>query len=130
MKKSFSSSSVVSLLKPSFSSDRVLLILSPSKVVIDHKEYEAKPVEAHLPILQTVEKHYVAAIKYQICRLFNQFPCYYETVSSYITKLVMKVRLQMKVHFFNPIDQILVNSSLSTVKHDRDANHIYEGAAI
>lgn len=82
--------------------------------------------KAALPVLQTAQSLYVRAVDYHVYRLANCSTCYDKTVSSYIAKIVETVKLQMKAHFLDHIDTILIIDFLATSKLARDTRHIHE----
>lgn len=63
-------------------------------------------------------------------RLTNHSPKDDDTVSSYIGKLVIKVKSQIKALFFDQKDQILIIGFQATFKRTRDTNNFYECAAM
>lgn len=99
-------------------------------MVMDHKGHKATSEEPYLPVLKTVKKHYATAVDFRPYQLSNPSSRYDMTVSSYIAKLVKKVKLQIEAHFFNPKDRISTIRFLATFKLFSDANHIYERAAM
>lgn len=60
--------------------------------------------EVTLPVFQTIKMHYTAAVDFRTYRLARHSHHFDDTVSSYVTKLVNMVRLQMKAQFFDPKD--------------------------
>lgn len=77
-----------------------------------------------------MKKHYALAVDYRKYRLANRSPRYDDTVSSYVAKLVKKIKSQMKAHFFDPKDPIFIIGFLATFELTCDTNKIHEGAAM
>lgn len=129
-KKSSSPSSSMDLSPTLSSSDRESLVSNLSWLELEHKAHKAKNTETKLPVLQTVKKHYALAFDYRTYHLANRSSLYDVTVSSYIVKLVMKIKSQMKAHFFDPKDPISIIGFLATFKLACDTNKIHEGVAM
>lgn len=70
---------------------------------MEKKIRKAKPEEVEVAVIQTVEKRYVDYWPFQ---LPNHSQKYNGTVSRSIAKLVIKVKLHAKVHFFDTKDTI------------------------
>lgn len=87
-------------------------------------------VEAELFILQTVKEKYAQAIDYRTYRITNKSPKYDDTVFRYIAKWVKKFKSQMRTHYFDPGEPILIINSIATFKLAYDTNRIREGATI
>lgn len=82
----------------SSSSSLLSLLSSPAVSEVDSittrapKVRKRKPVEAEVLVLQVGEKNYAQALDYGIYQLASESSKYGETVSSYIVKLVKKVK--------------------------------------
>lgn len=86
--------------------------------------------EQKLPAIQTINQHYSQVFDYRTYLLANCSFWYEKTVSSYISRMIERVKLQIKTHFFNPGDSISSVGSLATFKLARNTNHALEGAAV
>lgn len=111
-----SPSSLIELLKSSSSFDRETLISSLPTMVVDHRTHKVKSAKPHLFVLQTVKKHYEAAVDYQTYRLFYRSSRCDKMVFSYIGKLVEKSKPLMKAHFLILKDPILIIKFLAILK--------------
>lgn len=100
--------------KSFFLSGREWLILKLSKIVIHHTAHKTNSTEEPLSVLQMTERHYETAIDLWTFCLFKQSSHYDEKISSYIAKLIKKVKMQMKVDFFNSKDPISTFRFLAT----------------
>lgn len=98
-KSSSSSSSSMSIHTSPPSLNQELVKLNLSKSILKCKARVAMFGSITLPILQTVQKHYTAAIDYPTYRLASRYQRYDNAVSSYVTKRIKKAKLQMTVHF-------------------------------
>lgn len=94
------------------------------------------PLQFYLPvieptflILQTVKEQYILAVNYQIDRVANHPTRHDTTVSSHITKLVAKVKSQMKAHSFESSDFISIIVFLVALELACDTNCIHEKPA-
>lgn len=75
-------------------------------------------------------ENYALAVDYRTYRFENHSLRYDKTDSTYIAKIVKKVKSQMKAHLCNPKDRIYLIGFLATLKHACDTNRNYEGAAV
>lgn len=78
---------------------------------------------------QTVRSHYSRTI-YRAYRLANCSFCYDETVLSYISKIVEKVKSLERAHFLDLSNIISIIGFLATLKLACDTNRIPEGAEV
>lgn len=95
MKSSLYSNSLHNILSSPASSKAGSIVTEMQKI---RKE---KRVEAELPVFQTEKKYYAQAHDYQMYHLTSKSLKYNGTVSSYIAKLIKKVKSNMKEHFFD-----------------------------
>lgn len=79
---------------------------------------------------QSFRLRYVGAVDYRMYRLNGCSPWYDDSLSHYIQKLVVKLRLQIKSYRFDPADSILAPVFLTTFKLACDLNRNHEGTAV
>lgn len=77
-----------------------------------------------------VKKHYALAFDYRNYLSFDRASQYDKSVSSYIAKLVQKVRMEIEAHSFNPKDTNFIIEFLVTFKLACDTDHIHEETAL
>lgn len=92
----------------------------------EHKATKAKPSKPKLPVLWTFKTFYAHEVEYTTYRLENCSLRYEKLVSSYIAKLVKKVKLKMKARFFDPRIPKSIIGFLVTFKISSDTNSIHE----
>lgn len=92
----------------------------------EQKIRRAKLKELELFVFQTVEKYYTQTVDYRKHRFANRSPKYKDTVRGYITKLVNKVKFQMKAHLFELIEPISIIAFLASFKLACDTNIIHQ----
>lgn len=85
-------------------------------------------VEPILPNLQAGNRHKTYADDYCTYRLVNRSTQSDETVSSYVSKIVKEVKLQMKAHVSSQSNSTFFIRLLATYKLACNTNNIYEGA--
>lgn len=64
-----------------------------------------------LTALQTVIRHYSRAVDYWTYCLANRSTRWNEIKSSYVSRMVNNIKLEIKVHFFDPSDPIFTFAS-------------------
>lgn len=68
---------------------------------LDYRAEKAKLKEFTVLVLQTVKERSTADVDYRTYCLYNRISRYDDTVLSYVAKHFLKVRSQMKAHFFD-----------------------------
>lgn len=76
------------------------------------------------------EKIWRLEVDYRTNRLTNCLPRYDDTVTSYATKWVKRIKSLMKAHFFSPNDPLAIIGLLATVMFACDANRVPDRAAV
>lgn len=71
-------------------------------------------------------KHYAREVHYRTYQLTNRPSKNDDTVSSYISKVVKNMHSQMKAHFMDPKNFVLIIGFLATLKFACDINNIHE----
>lgn len=84
--------------------------------------------QSYLPVHQIFKLKHVRAVGYRTYRLNNCPPRGNDSVPHYILKNVRELRLQMKTHSFDTVDQ--VSGFRTTFRLACNANHIREGAVM
>lgn len=98
---------------------------SPGGIPLQPQLSVTEPV---LLILKKVKRHYFQAVDYRTWQLAISSTRYDNTVSSYITKMMKKVKLQLKAHLASPSDSILIIGFIAPFILTCDTNRIHEGA--
>lgn len=97
---------------------------------LEYKTQEAEVRGVTFPAFQAVKKHYITAIDYRSYRFVSRSPLFDNTVSNSVAKLVNRVILQMKAHFFDPKEPISIIGFLATFKLASDTRKIHKGTAM
>lgn len=81
-------------------------------------------------VFQTFNKHYIVEVEYRTYRHANRFPRHPDSLSSYVPKLIKRVKWQMKAYFFDQKDPISIIGFLAaaTFKFPCDTNIIQKEA--
>lgn len=87
-------------------------------------------MESIFPTLDTAMRHCSRAVKNRSYCLANHSTNYNETVSSYISEMVGKVKSQLMAHFLDSSNNISAIGFLTTFKLACDTNNSHEGAAL
>lgn len=73
-------------------------------------------MEQALPVLQTLKQYYSRAVNYHTYRFANSSTRHNKAVLTYIFRMVMKVKSQVKAHLLDPSDSNSIISFLTTFK--------------
>lgn len=98
-----------------------------SKSDLKCKAQKSKLQKVTQSVFQTLRKQYIAAVDRRTYRLINSSPPYDDAVSSYVAKLVNKLRSKLKKHLFNPKYVICIIRFLATFKLVCDTNNVHDG---
>lgn len=96
---------------------------------MDHRKHKAESAKPHLPVLQTVKKHYATAVDYYTYLFCNRFFVTKKTVSSYIAKMVMKFKSRVNAYSINPKSPISTIEFPAASKLVFVTNRIHKGAS-